>query len=229
MKNLMIYIHPCKEFTKSYNRLVKIQIENHNPKDTILVTNFPYSHKGVEAIVVPTDLFCKHRKRASKINVICYLLENKMLKDICWFHDFDAFQVDDFPDDILKDKDAAFTEYGDRNLWNTGSFFFNVNSLNIFQDIKEKMDKRRLNEEWALKILTRRNVNNINNRIITLDTSYNMPRRHDLLIAEARANFPIKVLHFHPKNKEEYLRAIPMMSTALIELFNKYDYIINNE
>lgn len=225
----MIYIHPCGQFTKTYDRLVNVQIEYSGPKDIMLVTNFPYAHKGVKSIVVPTDLFYTHRKRASKITAICYLLENKMIDDICWFHDFDAFQINDFPEDILKDKDAAFTEYGYGGLWNTGSFFFNINSLDIFQDIKKMMYRKRTGEEWALTKLTRRDIHNINSRIITLDNSYNMPRRYDLKIVESRAIFPIKVLHFHPQNKEEYRKALPLLPLELVNLFNKYGYTIDNE
>ena len=124
MKNLMTYINPLKEFTTDYVDLVKVQIDNSlrtwKPKDILLVTNFPYSYRGINSMIVPDDLFCNHRKRASKINVICYMMENQMIDDVCWFHDFDAYQASSFPKVILGKKDAAFTDYGFSEMWNTG-------------------------------------------------------------------------------------------------------------
>lgn len=231
MKNLMIYLNPLKIFTEDYLNVVEIQIENSliywEKEDILLVTNFPYNHGGINSFVVPDDLFCEHRKRASKINVICYLLENNLVDDSCWFHDFDAFQVSEFPGNILEDKDVAFTDYAHSEIWNTGSFFFNLNSLYIFQMIKEVMYRDRINEEHALCILT--NSNAFGNNYLYLDSSYNMTRRHNTKYAESKAIFPIKVLHFHPKNKNEYKLAIPFMPSSLISLFTKYGYSSDNE
>ena len=217
MTKLLIYINPTKEFTEDYASLVKVQLDW--DKDVKLVTNFPYSYNGVEAIVVPDDLYCEHRMRASKINVICHLLENG-LDDICWFHDFDAFQLSTFDKDILKDKDAAFTDYGFNEGWNTGSFFFNKNSKNIFDLIRKTMNERKINEEQALNILTSKNK--ITN-YLKLDNTYNYGLKRE---SEAK---PVRVLHFHPKNGAEvYKKAISIMPESLTKLIQR-DYPFNND
>ena len=228
MKNLMIYINPSKKFTEDYIDLVKVQIDNSirtwNKKNILLVTNFPYSYEGINSIVVPDDLFCSHRRRASKINVICYMIDNQMIDDICWFHDFDAYQVDIFPENILKDKDAAFTDYGFNTMWNTGSFFFTPKAKDIFELIRQTMNAKLTNEEVALHRLTLRNINNINERYIKLNNTYNLGRmRHNELTFE-KADKPIKVFHFHPRMRQLYEEVKPLIPNHLIEIFKKHGY-----
>lgn len=224
----MTYIHPSREFTEDYINLVKVQIDNSirtwDRKDILLVTNFPYAYKGISSIVVPDDLFCTHRKKASKINVICYMLENHMTDDICWFHDFDAYQVYTFPEDILGDKDAAFTDYGSNTMWNTGSFFFNPKAKDIFELIRQAMNAKRINEEIALKRLTSRNINNINERYIKLNNTYNLGRMRENELTFAKADKPIKVFHFHPRMTQLYEEVKPLLPDHLIEIFKTHGY-----
>jgi len=228
MKNLMIYINPSKEFTKDYAGLVKVQIDNSlrtwDRKDILLVTNFPYSYEGVNATVVPDDLFCTHHKRASKINVICYMIDNQMIDDVCWFHDFDAYQVNAFPENILGNKDAAFTDYGFDAMWNTGSFFFNSKAKDVFELIRQTMNAKVLNEERALNRLTSRNINNINGRYVKLNNTYNLGRMHDNELTFGKADKPIKVFHFHPKMTQLYEEVKPLLPSYLIEIFKKHGY-----
>ena len=228
MKNLMVYINPSKEFTKNYADLVKVQIDNSiriwDKKDILLVTNFPYSYGDINSIVAPDDLFCTHRKRASKINVICYMLDNHMIDDTCWFHDFDAYQVGTFPEDILGNKDAAFTDYGFNTMWNTGSLFFSPKAKDVFEAVREIMNVARVNEEIALKRLTDRNIGNINERYIKLNNTYNLGRmRHNELTFE-KADKPIKVFHFHPRMKQLYEEVKPLLPSHLIKIFKKHGY-----
>ena len=225
----MIYVNPTHEFTKDYSRLVMVQIDHcrqtgWNDCDIMLVTNFPYSYMGKESIIVPDELFCQHRKRASKINVICHLLKNGMLNDVCWFHDFDAYQVSSFPNNILGGLDAAFVDYATNDMWNTGSFFFNQSSLDIFEAIRRVMNVRRVNEEIALKYLTDRDVDGINKRYIKLNNTYNLGRMRQNEVTYARADKPIKVFHFHPKMRELYEDVKPLLPNNLIEIFKKHGY-----
>lgn len=224
----MTYIHPLKEFTEDYIRLVKVQIDNSirtwDRKNILLVTNFPYSYEGIHSIIVPDDLFCNHRKRASKINVICYMLENHMIDTICWFHDFDAYQVDTFPENILGNKDAAFTDYGSNPMWNTGSFFFSPKAKDIFELIRQTMNAKRVNEEIALRRLTLRNINNINERYIKLNITYNLGRMRDNELTFAKADKPIKVFHFHPRMTQLYEEVKPLLPNHLIEIFKTHGY-----
>lgn len=231
MKNLLTYVHPSKEFTKNYVDLVKVQIDNSlrmgwNVKDIILATNFPYSYRGVNAIVVPDDLFCAHRKRASKINVICHLIEDGTIDDVCWFHDFDAYQVAPFPsvEKILEGKDAGFTDYGTVEMWNTGSFFFQPKALDMFKLIREMMYARRVNEEVALDVLTRNNVQNINSRYKKLNITYNLGRMRQVDETYAKADKPIRVFHFLPSMRELYEGVKPLLPPELVEILTKHGY-----
>lgn len=228
MKNLMIYINPLKQFTEEYAGLVKVQIDDSirtwNKKDIILVTNFPYSYNGISSVVVPDDLFCEHRKRASKINVICYMIDNNMIDGLCWFHDFDAYQLRELPEDIIGDKDAAFTDYGFNNNWNTGSFFFTSKARDVFELVRQTMNRRRVNEEQALGILTSKNTNDINQRYIRLNNTYNLGQKWSSELAYEKADKPIKVLHFHPQVAEVYERVKSLLPDYLIEIFKKHGY-----
>lgn len=229
MKNLMTYIHPSHEFTENYVRLVKVQIDNSlytgwKAKDILLITNFEYSYRNINAIVVPDELFCNHRKKASKINVICYMLDHHMIDDVCWFHDFDAYQVNSFPKEILCGYDAAFTDYGFNTMWNTGSFFFTLNAKDIFELIRKKMYVKLVNEEIALKILTDRNVENINSRYLKLNNTFNLGRMRHNELTYGKADKPIKVFHFHPRMTDLYQEVKPLLPRHLIEIIKNHGY-----
>lgn len=231
MKNLMTYVHPSKEFTRNYVDLVKVQIDNSFrmgwvASDIILATNFPYSYRGVDAVVVPDELFCAHRKRASKINVICHLIEDGTIDDACWFHDFDAYQVEPFLSigEILDGRDAGFTDYGTVDMWNTGSFFFLPSALDLFKLIRETMYARRVNEEMALHWLTKNNVGEINERYKKLNITYNLGRMRQVDETYAKADKPIHVFHFLPSMKELYGGVKPLLPKELIEIMATHGY-----
>lgn len=224
----MTYINPIKTFTEDYARLVKVQIDNSlrtwKKEDIVLVTNFPYSYGGVNAIVVPDNLFCSHRMRASKINAICHMMNNHMIDDACWFHDFDAYQINKFSEDILGDKDAAFTDYGFNETWNTGSFFFTPRAGDIFELVRTTMNAYRINEEQALHRLTSQNTNNINKRYARLNSTYNLGQKRFGTLVYEKADKPIRVLHFHPKMADVYERVKPFIPPHLLEIFKKHGY-----
>lgn len=229
MKNLMTYINPSKKFGEDYSRLVMVQIDNcrqmgWTDKDIMLVTNFPYSYDGIEAIVVPDELFFYHRKKASKINVICYLLENGMINDVCWVHDFDAYQVSVFPDNILGEFDAGFIDYATNTMWNMGSFFFKTLALPIFQGVREIMNRKQINDEYALKYLTDRDPEGIGKRYIKLNNTYNLGRMRQNEYTYSISEKPIKVFHFHPRMRELYEEVKPLLPKELIEIMTKYGY-----
>jgi hypothetical protein len=97
MKNLLIYLNPEKKFDLENKVYMEIQIENSlnlgwKREDIMIVTNFPCAYKGVEAIVVPDNLYSSISRCAIKVNVIVYLLENGLLNDFTWFHDTEAWR-----------------------------------------------------------------------------------------------------------------------------------------
>jgi hypothetical protein len=229
MKNLLIYIHPDRFFHEDYARLVKVQIENSfrlgwKKEDILMVTNFPYSYMGVDAFVVDDSLFCEHRKKASKINVIYSLLEKGIINELCWFHDFDAYQLLPFGEIDLDGKDAGFTDYGYSDYWNTGSFFFLPSSIDIFEWIQREMNRKKSNEERALMVLTDHNINSINSRYKRLNCTYNLGRMRQTDITLAKADKPIQVLHFHPRMKELFDDVKYLLPTPLLTIFIKNGY-----
>lgn len=199
MKNLLIYLNPSKNFNDEYKRYAEIQIENSlnywDSNDIILATNFPYIYKGIRSIVVPDNLYCDWDARTSKVSVIIYLLENKMLKDFTWFHDFDCFQNNPFK--ISIESELGLTDYGWKNKFNTGSFFFKPKAIDIFKTLWEISSLKKANEEPMLWDMYKLNSNNIQNRSQRLNITYNLGKRYTEITLPI-AKKPIKIVHFHP-------------------------------
>lgn len=223
MKNLLIYVHPSKEFKNDWNEnhvLSKIQIENSlalgwKPKDIMLVTNFDYEYNGVKSIVVPDSDFCDFSPCASKINAIVTLFERGLIGDeLYWFHDFDAFQVETITEEEmdLKNDEIAMTGYGITHIdimynlrWSTGTIFFRKGSRDFFELLKSEVYRYRANEEVTLlDILKKRRFQPLKQRIKRIDITYNLAtRRRDISAGYESAIKPIKVLHFHPLDKRK--------------------------
>jgi hypothetical protein len=199
MKNLLIYIDPKRKFNAENSVYIEIQIENSlnywKKEDIMLVTNFPYEYMGVKSLVVPDNLFCEIDYKGSKMNTIVYLLENKLLNDMTWFHDTEAWQV--APLDFRLEKDIALSDYGWSDKWNGGSTFFKPSALDIFKALRESIYNNKTDDERALVILTDYNFNNINDRIQRLNITYNVGKRRVEENIE-RSDKPVKVFHFHP-------------------------------
>lgn len=229
MKNLMIYINPRKGFDDEHARYAEIQIENSlnywKKEDILLVTNFPYEYYGLKALVVNDDLYCQIHNKASKINTVIYLLENNILNDLIWLHDFEAFQIN--PLDIELKNDVGFTDYGWSPKWNTGSVFFKPSSLDVFEWIKNAVYSHKTDEERALMVLTNGNFNNINSRYERLNITYNLGKRkidYNLSIAHK----PIRVVHFHPYKEGLFERFKHLLPDNLIKLINEKSSVEKN-
>lgn len=226
MKNLLTFANPAKTFLEPYTTFVRMQIDNSfemgwDIEDILLATNFPYSYRSVEAVVLSDDTYCQHRKRASKINMICELIHQGILTETAWFHDFDAWQVEPL-NDVLACCDAAFTDYGTNDMWNTGSFFFKPSALGILERIRDVMNRRQTNEEFALLRITR--ANEFAGRWFKLNGTYNHGRMRETDKTYEAAEKPIKVFHFSPYMKRLYEDVKPILPTRLIELFSRYGF-----
>jgi len=233
MKNLLIYISPDGEFIQKYEWMLEVQIKNSldywKKEDIIIVTNFPYEYAGMKSIEVP-DLINKQyykNPRAimnSKINVIIYLLENKIITEPAWFHDLDAFQI--APLNLTLDKDLALVCYGVyydnllqplekeyENRINFGSIFFKPESLDIFKKLLERMDANNRYEEDEMTVMYDEKI--YNDRIKILDQSYNIGTRctnTNIDLAER----PLKILHF-PPNKKRWLEKMGRFMPEKVE------------
>ena len=226
MKNLLTFANPVKEFLEPYATFVQMQIDNSfemgwDAEDILLATNFPYAYRGVKAVVLNDNTYCKHRKRASKINMICELLRQGILNETAWFHDFDAWQAEPLLD-VLVGRDAAFTDYGTNEMWNTGSFFFKPAALDIFERIREVMNHRKTNEEIALLRITE--AGEFSGRWCKLNGTYNHGRMRETNKTYAEAEKPIRVFHFDPRMTELYSRVIPLLPERLVQLFSRYGF-----
>ena len=224
MKNLLIYVSPTKNFVNAtFNKvwkdetsiLVKIQIDNSlevgwKREDILLVTNFDYEYNGVKSLVVGDDNFCPFSPTASKINVIIDLFEQGIIKkELYWFHDFDAFQLEEILEGelVLDGVDIGLTDYGSsivnpgRSLrWSTGTIFFKESALDIFKLWKNEVYRFRINEEIALLEMLKKGRNiAIKNRVKKINITYNLATRmRNISESYEMAIKPLKVIHFHP-------------------------------
>ena len=220
MRNLLIFLNPDKKFNEENDKYVRIQIENSldywKRDEILLVTNFPYEYMGVKALVVPDNLYSKISKCIIKINVIVYLLENKLIDELTWFHDTEAWQV--APLDVKLDKVLGMTDYGWSPKWNGGSMFFYPEAIHLFTLWKKSIEDNKTDDERALMLLTEKNIDNSANRIQRMNITYNIGKRNvksNIKIAD----MPLKVLHFHPYREnlvEKFWEYLPKKLRKLI-------------
>ena len=224
MKQLFLYLNSSKWFDQENNpvKLAELQIENClefcDPKDLVFVTNFPYSHRGVEAMVVSDDLFCTFAKHASKINVIVHLLEQGILDELTWCHDLDAYQLHPFKVEL--EKDIGLTSYEWKPEWNMGSFFFKSSALDFFKKVQERVYAIRKHEEAAILSMPE---DEVAARIQKMNVTYNLGmRKLGYLIALAEK--PCKVVHFPVWNKKVIEWYRPILTDRFLKLaYEKFD------
>jgi len=227
MKNLMIYVNPAKDFLDVSDAwrnepglLAKVQIDNSleigwKREDILLFTNFDYEYNGVRSINIHDGLFCSFSPTATKINVLIHLFEIGFIgKDLYWFHDLDAFQLEKITDDEvwaeLNGADIGLTDYGRSSInpgrdlrWSTGTIFFKDSALDIFKAWQTEIYRYQANEEiMLLEMLKKRRHRAVKERIKKVNITYNFATRmRDVGGAYDIANKPLKIIHFHPFDK----------------------------
>lgn len=204
MKNLMIFINPTKGFTGDFEELAKLQIDHSldigwEKEDIIFATNFDWEYNGVKSTIVSDDCYYMSRPRATKLLVICYLLNKGLDNDVYWFHDLDAYQLEPFETDepYLGDCDAGFVfTPGDYPYaWNSGSFFFKPSFKDVFNEMKRICHALRCHDEQALCTIVAKDEMNIGERYKRLNCTYNLCRLRGSMDIYKWADKPIKVLH----------------------------------
>ena len=222
MKNIMIFVNPDKKFTGYYDALVKIQIDNSyrlgwKKQDIVLVTNFKYQYDGIKSLVIEDENFCKNRPLSTKTTTVPLLIKMGVINNLCWVHDFDAYQLIPFNEEELdmENFDMGVTDYGWRPRLSLGVIFVKKEALDIFEHIKKGVYWRSeydnsvsSEDESILKMMMRNNVFNIQKRCKKLNITYNFGFASKGRSGKKRneeqykkTNKPLRVLHFHPNDK----------------------------
>ncbi len=240
MKNLSVYLTPAKKYSEEADASIKIWIDNSldlgwKKEDIIFINNFPYEYNGIKSVVIDEASFCPFRPGSSKTCAIADLLQQGFMeKDIYWVHDPDAYQLNPIIKSELKlDKDVGFTTYGWSPKWNLGSFFLKDSAKDIFKWIKDTIYEIQNEDERALVKLTHENFNGINDRIKTMNITYQIGQRQ-IPVNYKLATKPLKVLHFRPHNKGLDNLAtfmygkndlgFPLMNERLIKIFHYHGF-----
>lgn len=149
MKNVIIF----QDFvdTITYGRNYKIeelykyfrsQIDNSlrlgwKENDIVVVTNLDFYYKNVN--IIKTKRLCRYNRYFNKQYGICEILEENLIDDDFWFHDFDDWQINPFEFPKF-DGLIGMAKYINNTQWNTGSIFIKKSSVNIWRLIVDFMD-----------------------------------------------------------------------------------------
>lgn len=246
MKLVLIYTGPNKKFDHEHSILAKIQIDNSldlgwKKEDILLATDFPFEYNGVRSLDVPNDIYYEFDKNANKSAVIIYLLTEGIIKqqEIYWCHDFDAYELNkiDEAELGLSDFDMGLVHYLYKPEWSFSNIFFKESAKDILElldnTIRVRPWKSRNNEK-TLTWLIRKGKIGIN-RYKKMDVTYNITKRC-LETVYNQAQKPIKVLHFHPWDKDAMMNDTalnifmygknrikkPLMNERLIDIFHHH-------
>lgn len=235
MKQLLTYISPDKDFNKEHKMLVKIQIDNSlslgwKKEDILLATNFEYEYNGVESIVIGDENYCSYHWPATKIYVINEMFEMGLIDNLCWYHDFDCYQLNPFTDIELGEADMGLTNYGRMPRLCSASMFFKENAGYIFKQLRELIDRGKMGEEEGIMRLINSDINDLKERVKKLNITYAF-HKFNFNHYYNRATKPIKAVHFHPTpdKYDFYINGnnvlnLTIIPERLIKIFNKHGY-----
>lgn len=214
MKNVLIYISPTGSFNNprpdvvnDAGQLTKVQFENSlllgwKKEDILLFTNFEFEYGNLRAHVLKDVEFFDKKPKASKINAIVKMFDQGLIqeKQLYWFHDIDAFQLQPITEDEIdiSDNEITLTDHG------LGSIFFKSGSKDIFESIKEVMYKKMVDDEKALELLNKKDPQ-LRKRVKKINNTYNFTG-YNLKSSYKQSIKPLKVAHFHPTGVKYSLR-----------------------
>jgi len=237
MKNLLTYISPDKDFNDEHKMAVKIQIDNSldlgwRRDDILLVTNFEYEYNGVKSIVIGDENYCAYHWPATKIYVIVALFRMGLIEnDLYWYHDFDCFQLNPFTDieTDMAGVDMGLTNYGRMPRLCSASMFFRNTAGDIFERIKEEVDRVKRDEETVIASLINSDES-LQKRVKLLNMTYAF-QKWNLWHSYCRSDKPIKAVHFHltPDKYDFFVRGnnrvnLKIIPDELRKIFNKYKF-----
>ena len=237
MKNLLTYISPDKDFNDEHKMAVKIQIDNSldlgwRRDDILLVTNFEYEYNGVKSIVIGDENYCAYHWPATKIYVIVALFRMGLIEnDLYWYHDFDCFQLNPFTDieTDMAGVDMGLTNYGRMPRLCSASMFFRNTAGDIFERIKEEVDRVKRDEETVIASLINSDES-LQKRVKLLNMTYAF-QKWNLWHSYCRSDKPIKAVHFHltPDKYDFFVRGnnrvnLKIIPERLIKIFHKYGF-----
>jgi len=205
--------------------MAEAQIENSlkywKSDNIIVVTNFAWGYKDVMAYEVGNEVYCDVLSRgdslSNKPNVIINLIENGLVDEVNWIHDWDAFQIGPIELPSLEDKDIGLTTYGYKDRIQFGNVFFKPEAIDIFKLMQWAIKKYQADEEETMNILIRDNVNNIQDRIKIVNSTYNVSKRILNNINELDIEQPIKVAHFPPYDPKHLHKFSKILSPKLFK------------
>lgn len=235
MKQILTYISPDHKFNDEHQMAVKIQIDNSlslgwDVEEIMLVTNFPYEYRGVEAIVIGDENYCQIHWPATKIYVLIKLFEMGLIgDDLYWYHDFDCFQLEPFSGNILLGADMGLTNYGRMPRLCSASIFFNKNAEDIFKRLKNEVEVSKKDEEMGIARMINRDED-LKGRVKLLNITYAF-HKFNIVSCDKIVDKPIKVAHFHltPDKYDFYVNGKNKLNRVLIpqgliNIFNKYGF-----
>lgn len=223
MKNLLAYISHEHQLGIEETIALKIQIDNSfslgwKPEDILLVTNFPYSYRGINALVLGDENYCSFWPQASKINTIVNLFQLRLIQkaEIYWYHDLVAFQLHEITKEELglNQADLTLCDFGRLPRLSSGSLFFKSGAQDIFSWIRYLVYYYQTDEEAALNILTGLGayVDHFRRNYVKGYTIQEMPEGKDINQRIKRANI---TYNFHYGNlRSNYRQAIKPIRVA---------------
>ena len=185
-------------------------------KDIILLATFDFEFMGVNAIKTELNI---DSWTDSKSYGLKYLFNNEMVDDVIWVHDLDCWQnvVFECPDF----KDIGIVDCGG-GRYNGGCFFIKKSAQDIFfdvMDIVESTDKDI--EEPAMNEVFRKD--GYKERVTLLNDTYNVGcTGYEMRFS--KADKPVKIFHFHPERRYQWLLQRQNLSERLRLLLRKEFY-----
>ena len=228
MKNIIVCNLKTPKHLEHYKKYIHGQIDNSlllgwDKKDIIFATNFSYSYRGVESIVLNID--CDFCLTGSKVFAMVELFNAGLITENAWLHDLDLWQTHrfEFPEDI---SDVGMTRYIGR--WQGGSVFLRPTSKDVFVRITERIKQEKSRkEEPIIKLVFKEEK--FKNRVTRIDGSYNVgatgfEKRYN------NSQKPIKAIHMHPHRGTDYKRniaginrlGVKTVDSDLLNIFSKY-------